>query len=614
MIRRSFYPLIAILLILAFGTGIALGATLAEPMGAGALQSTFSYQGYLEDGSGPITDTCDLEFTLWDDLSAGAQIPPTVTKTGVSVTDGQFSVMLDFGLGAFDGEDRYLEIGVKCTGDSAFTSLSPRQPLTPVPYAMFAMDTTPLENILTVASSGGDFQTIQSAIDHAVAQGAGPTQRFLVYVAPGFYHEQVTMAPYVDLQGSGINMTKLQWHGSSTPDSGTLIGAGTSQVSHMFIENYGGDAYAIGVFNETVTQAKYLHVKVHARDGSSGTYAFLSDGASGETYVKLEHVKALTSGSPILRTIYFQGGAYGDIAHTDIDASSEDPSADVIGLGMTQNNSRDAWLNTIFIGANATAAGSGAKGIWLSDNSSNLYIDGMHCHADGAESGDGIYLENSGLIMSNVKTIGDSASGIATGIRSISSGVEVRSAFINSRGAIGYGIYSNESDAKFRDLGIQTETSGAGDAQGIHSEGASNIQMDGVDIWAVCPDCTATGIWNQGGNSFFVEGGDTLAESTTGDAYGIQLDGARADLNDVRIRASGATTYGITAMDSSGSSLVKIYHSVIGFFTNAVDISGSSTNVYIANSMLAGSILTDGLATYNCIQIYDGALNPVSCP
>lgn len=612
MKRKIIFPIIALLLALVFGGGAALGVALAARAEAVVLQNTFSYQGFLEDGSGPITDTCDLEFKLWDDPTAGSQIPPTVTKTGIPITDGLFSVHLNFGPAAFDGEDRYLEIGVKCTGDISFTTLGPRQPITPVPYALFAMDTTPLENVITVAGSGGDFWTIQAAIDHAVAQGAGPGNRFLVYVAPGFYYEQVTMAPYVDLQGSGINMTKLTWHGSDTPDEGTLMGAEYSQVRHIFIANEGEYPYAIGVYNEAVTQASYLHVEVQSWGGPSGTYAFLNNGAAGECHVRLEHINTGTRHSPIQRTIYFQQGAYGDIAHAGVYAQSEDPSADMIGIGLTQMGS-DTWINSLEIGAYANGAGSSAKGIWLGDNNRNLYINGLHSDADGTASGDGIYLENSGIIMANVKTSGDAANGTATGIRSISSWLQAMSSEVFANGNLGYGVYITEGGARFWDVMIQTDTNGSGEAQGLHNEGSSNIQIADSTITVSCPDCTATAIWNQGGN-LSMDGGRAVAYSTTGSTYGMQFDGANADLFDANTGGSGPTTFGITAIDSSGSCRLKIHNSAIGFVTTAVDISGSSTNVYIANSMLAGSILTDGSATYHCIQNYDGPFNSVTCP
>ena len=371
MKKNNTLMLIALILAFVFGTGIALGGALAKSSQSTALQNTFTYQGFLEDGEGPITDTCDLEFKLWDDLVVGTQIGSTIDHMGVSVGDGKFSVQLDFGAGAFQGDDRFIEIGVECSGDLSFTTLTPRQPITPVPYAMFAMDTAPLENVITVAKSGGNFSSIQAAVDYAISQNPGPDNTFLVFVGPGNYYEQVTLDWYIDLQGSGENLSTITWHGSSTPDEGTLNGASNSQVRHLSIENEGGDSYAIGVYNDATGNTSYLHVDVQSRGGSAGTYAFLNSGITGFCNVTLEHVNSYTTESPILRTIYYEGDATGQISHTGAYADSDEASANVIGIGLSQTDTY-TWFNSIEIGVTASGANSSASGLWLDSNSGNL--------------------------------------------------------------------------------------------------------------------------------------------------------------------------------------------------------------------------------------------------
>lgn len=104
-----------------------------------AVGTAFTYQGQLSDGGGPVTDTCDFQFGLWDALSDGSQIGSTQTVPSTTVTDGLFTVQLDFGSSAFTGDARWLEIAVRRpAGSGDYTALSPRQPLTPVPYAIFA--------------------------------------------------------------------------------------------------------------------------------------------------------------------------------------------------------------------------------------------------------------------------------------------------------------------------------------------------------------------------------------------------------------------------------------------------------------------------------------------
>ena len=103
-----------------------------------ALGSAFTYQGQLKKNGSPINDTCDFQFSLYDASSGGTQITSTQTVTGVSVSNGLFTTLIDFGNGAFNGDARWLEIAVKCAGDANFVPLSQRQPLTAVPYALFS--------------------------------------------------------------------------------------------------------------------------------------------------------------------------------------------------------------------------------------------------------------------------------------------------------------------------------------------------------------------------------------------------------------------------------------------------------------------------------------------
>lgn len=91
-----------------------------------------------DTGGNPINGSCDFRFLLYDAEVGGGQVGPIQEKTAVSVVNGYFDVSLDFGNTAFTGEARWLGIAVKCNGETDYTSLSPRQPLTPAPYASYA--------------------------------------------------------------------------------------------------------------------------------------------------------------------------------------------------------------------------------------------------------------------------------------------------------------------------------------------------------------------------------------------------------------------------------------------------------------------------------------------
>ncbi len=67
----------------------------------------------------------------------GVQIGDTNPFTGYPVTNGLFTVQLDFGTGAFNGDARWLEVVVQCPGDGIPTTFA-RQELTATPYALYA--------------------------------------------------------------------------------------------------------------------------------------------------------------------------------------------------------------------------------------------------------------------------------------------------------------------------------------------------------------------------------------------------------------------------------------------------------------------------------------------
>jgi hypothetical protein len=105
----------------------------AQPVG-----TAFTYQGRLTDAGNPAGGAYDLELALFDAASGGAQVGATLTRDDVVVSNGLFTIPLDFGA-VFTGTKRWLEIRVRPGASSgAYTTLSGRQELTPSPNAVFS--------------------------------------------------------------------------------------------------------------------------------------------------------------------------------------------------------------------------------------------------------------------------------------------------------------------------------------------------------------------------------------------------------------------------------------------------------------------------------------------
>ncbi|MHC4619996.1 MAG: WD40/YVTN/BNR-like repeat-containing protein [Planctomycetota bacterium] len=104
----------------------------ATPMG-----TAFTYQGRLIDANQPADGLYDVEFKLYDAVTDGNQIGGAIDVNEISVIDGYFTAQLDFGSDVFDRSAVWLEVGVRPgVSTGSFTTLAPRQEVTPTPYAL----------------------------------------------------------------------------------------------------------------------------------------------------------------------------------------------------------------------------------------------------------------------------------------------------------------------------------------------------------------------------------------------------------------------------------------------------------------------------------------------
>jgi len=120
---------------------LGLFASPVELAGAAPMGTAFTYQGRLIDANKPADGLYDLQFKLYDDNVTGTQKGSTITVNELDVVDGSFIVYLYFGSDVFDGDARWLEIGIR-PGEqkdpNAYTTQSPRLEVTPTPYALYA--------------------------------------------------------------------------------------------------------------------------------------------------------------------------------------------------------------------------------------------------------------------------------------------------------------------------------------------------------------------------------------------------------------------------------------------------------------------------------------------
>jgi hypothetical protein len=115
-----------------------LGAGMAAQ--ASPVGTAITYQGRLKLSGALVNGTADLQFRLFDAQTGGSQIGSTINQNSVDIQEGLFTRSLDFGVSAFNGEARWLEVAVRSpAGTGNFVILTPRQTMSAAPYARYAV-------------------------------------------------------------------------------------------------------------------------------------------------------------------------------------------------------------------------------------------------------------------------------------------------------------------------------------------------------------------------------------------------------------------------------------------------------------------------------------------
>jgi len=111
---------------------------------AQAQQTTFTFQGRLDNAGVPASGMHDIRVTPFDAASGGASLAATVCTNDVVIDNGLFTIELPTAFTA--SGSAYLEVQVRedaagalgCNNSSGYTVLTPRMAVTPAPTAAFA--------------------------------------------------------------------------------------------------------------------------------------------------------------------------------------------------------------------------------------------------------------------------------------------------------------------------------------------------------------------------------------------------------------------------------------------------------------------------------------------
>jgi len=285
--------------------------------------STVSFQGTVSSNGQAFSGMGNFKFAIvdhagslafWTNDGSNLSMAPFTPTASVplSVTNGVFSVLLgditQTGMtqpltpNIFNTPDRAVRVWFD-DGLHGVQQLSPDAPLASVPFAFNAQTLDGLDssafapishthseyltrtladtlydhrppNMILVAPVRGDFTSIQAAINSVVSPSV--SNPYLIVVAPGMYTESITLRPYVDVQGSGANLTTIT-HDGSAP---TVSGADHSELRSLTVINTGGGDTATGIYNRNAAPSlRDLVVQVSGSVTNTGIYnlAVLTD-------------------------------------------------------------------------------------------------------------------------------------------------------------------------------------------------------------------------------------------------------------------------------------------------------------------------------------------------
>jgi hypothetical protein len=336
---------------------VSAGIGTAAPMG-----TAFTYQGRLDDGGNPATGSYDLRFGLFDAATSGAQIG-LITNVATAVSNGLFTVTLDFGATPFGGSARWLEIGVHANGAPVdFTTLAPRQSLTPTPYSLYAPAAGQAASAASAAAVG------TGGVGNAALQTGAVTSD---KVADG------SLQP-ADLNVAAFNTTFWQVAGN----------AGTTAGTH-FLGTTDNQPLELKVNGQRALRLEY------ATDGSSNPRPNLLGGYQNTISTYGSSIGGGLSNS-IAATSYFTsiaGGRYNDVGANSAYSAIGGGDNNNIAASASSSTIAGGYQNDIGAGSYESAVGGGYNNE-IGTNSFHTTIGGGSDHkiqdrADHATIGGG---------------------------------------------------------------------------------------------------------------------------------------------------------------------------------------------------------------------------------
>jgi hypothetical protein len=577
-----------------FGVALLVGVPMAvpalAPQAPGGAPTVVSYQGEILVGGTPYNGSGYFKFAVvnaagdtsyWsNDGTSSAGSEPTAYVQLV-ISDGLFSLLLgDTTLGGmtqalsasvFSQPDRYLRVWFSTSSGSTYSQLTPDTRIAAVPYALQAQEAVDADmvdglhaselvvnyqNVVAVAKSGGDFTSVQAAIDSIT--GASEEEPYLVWVAPGVYSETVTMKPFVHLQGAGQEATVISSTVSTSawpPDTATLTLASDTSLRDLTISNSGaGDSNTALLATAGITRALVADVAARALGSGMSNYTIVLSGV-----VRLHRVSALAENgyatnaglvdlngaAAVLRGGDFtgRGGGYGGGIFTtgsgttleaiDISVLGEDGSSNNYGLYNTSGVTA-----TLHGGDFIGRGGTEAYGIY--NRVGMLEADGVTALGENGSSSRGAIFYKSAVRLRGGSFTGRGG-GMTNGIYNTDSSAMLEAVSVTALaegGDSNYGL-ENRNDAEAMLRGGSFTGRGGDDAYGIYNA-INDAMLEAVSVTALGEDGSSNnyGLYNYSGAIAMLSGGSFTGRGGE-DTYGVYNTYDNPKLEAVNVTALG---------------------------------------------------------------------------
>jgi len=510
-----------------------LAATILTTTGR-AQTTAFTYQGRLSDGTNPASGIYDLVFLIYD-APTGPGIFANLFSYATAVSNGLFTVTLDFGAGMFSGADRWLEIGVRTNGGSSFTTLTPRQKFTATPYAITA------GHVVSGGLAGGTYTnavTFNNAANGFTGNGGGLTNVSALNLggvgADGFWRASgnTSTTPGVNFLGTKDNQA-LEFR--------------VNNARALLIEPTGGAASFVGGYSQNTASGPGAVVAGGGTSGSineaAGMYAFVGAGHGS---------KAGPFGAVV-------GGAYN---------VSPGPFA-FIGSGLANTNQGPG---SVIVGGTNNLVAALADSAFIGGGQNNV-VNNSHGTIGGGEAN----------VASTFSTVGGGrANRGAAAYATVAGGRENQSAGTYSSAGGGYNNLSSGDHATV--AGGFSNVSGSTDAS--VGGGSNNVIQLGSDGSAI-----------GGGQINLIQANSIFATIAGGEQNSIGPNAGAATIAGgfVNTIESGAGSSSIAGGNGNRVQSGAIYSAITGGLNNTIGTNARAATIAGGNGNTIGASTSDAV-------------------